>query len=355
MGEDIPVIGKVAALITDTGGITAHISTIAKECAIPCIVGTKDASKKLKDGMRVIVDADEGKVYSYLDKSVRKLEVGEEVVWLEGLKAKLNLVGAKAANLINLMQLKVNVPDACVITTEAFDKFLEENGLKKDVDKALSKIDTEELGDLEEKLQKKILAGKISKDLESKTLSSFKTLKSKYGSSATCEDSVKASFAGQFQSFLFVDDRDTLLESVKRCWASLFRAGAMLYSIKHGIDITTVKMAVIIQGMIDAEVAGVMFTKNLEGQEESILIEAAKGVGENVVSGEITPVSYSVSKESGRILDKEGGEDLLKASQVSKLVSLGKKIEESFGMAQDIEWAIVKDRIYILQSRPITT
>lgn len=360
MGEDIPVIGKVAALITDTGGITAHISTIAKECGIPCVVGTKDASRKLKDGMRVIVDATGGKVYTYSDRSVKKLEAGEEVVWLEGLKAKLNVVGAKAANLINLMQLKVNVPDACVITTEAFDKYLEENGLKKEIEKALSKIDTEELGDFEEKLQKKILAGKIMKDLDDKILSSFKTLKSKYGSvsvrsSATCEDSVKASFAGQFQSFLFVDDKETLLESVKRCWASLFRAGAMLYSIKQGIDVKSVKMAVIIQGMIDAEIAGVIFTKSLQGEKDTLLIEAAKGIGEKVVSGEVTPVSYTASKESGRILDKEGSEDLLKASQVSKLVSLGRKIEESFGLAQDIEWAIKGGKIYILQSRPITT
>lgn len=360
MGEDIPVIGKVSALVTDTGGITAHISTIAQECGIPCIVGTGDASKKLKDGMRVIVDATMGKVYAYSDRSVEKLGASDEVVWLEGLKAKLNLVGAKAANLINLLQLKMSVPDACVITTEAFEKFLKENKIGKKIEKELSEIDTEELGDVSEKIQKEILKGKIDKGLESKILASFKTLKSKYGSvsvrsSATCEDSVKASFAGQFQSFLFVDDKDTLLESIQRCWASLFRAGAMLYSIKHGIDVKKVKMAVIIQGMIKADMAGVMFTKDLNGKKDTILIEAAEGIGESVVSGEVTPVSYTASKESGRILDKEGSEDLLKASQVSKLVSLGKRIEEALGLAQDIEWAIEKGKIYILQSRPITT
>lgn len=282
------------------------------------------------------------------------------VLGLAGLKAKLNLVGAKAANLISLMQLGLDVPDACVITTEAFNKYLEDNGIRDDIEKALEKFDTEELGDIQEKLQEKVTEGKISKDLEKDILSSFKTLKAKYGSvsvrsSATCEDSVKASFAGQFQSFLFVDDKATLLESVKRCWASLFRAGAMLYSLKHGIDVKSVRMAVIVQGMIDADLAGVMFTKNLQGKEDTVLIEAACGIGENVVSGEVTPVSYTVMKESGRIIEKEGKEDLLSSHEVLKLVSFGKRIEEYFGMAQDIEWAIMKDKIYILQSRPITT
>lgn len=361
MGEDIPVIGKIAALITDTGGMTAHISTIAKECGIPCIVGTGNASMKLKDGMDVIVDATNGKVYNCSDRSVKALKSSDQVVWLDTLRAELDLVGTKAFNLIGLMQIGVDVPDAYVITTEAFKDFLVENKIEKDIKKILTKIDIENLGASEEKLAKKIMKGRVSKSLEKKVLSAYTRLKGKYGqvsvrSSATCEDSVKASFAGQFQSFLFIDDKKTLIESIKRCWASLYRAGAVLYSIQHGIDISKVMMGVIVQGMIDAEMAGVIFTKDLQGKEDNILIEVAKGIGENVVSGEVTPVSYTVKKETGRIINKEGNEDgLLSNSRILSLTNLGKRIEDSFGLAQDIEWAIKDDKIFVLQSRPITT
>ncbi len=362
MGEDIPIIGKISALITDTGGITAHISTIAKESDIPCIVGAKDASKKLKDGMKVVVDAANGKVYdSSFGDSVRVIKKSNEVVWIDNLKAEMDLVGAKAFNLVRLMQIGVNVPDAYVITTEAFEKFLKQNGIEKEMRKKYKKIDVENLEEIGEVIKKKILNGEVSKKLESDILKSFLVLKEKYGevsvrSSATCEDSIKASFAGQFQSFLFIDDKEKLIESIKKCWASLYRSGAVLYSIQKGIDILKVKMGVVVQGMINAEVAGVIFTEDLKNEDGNMLIEVAKGIGENVVSGEVTPVSYTVKKKTGRIIKKVGEEDeLISKSKVLYLASIGKKIEEYFGLAQDIEWAIEKDKIYILQSRPITT
>jgi phosphoenolpyruvate synthase/pyruvate phosphate dikinase len=362
MGEDIPILGKVKALITDTGGITAHISTVAKECGIPAIVGTGNASEVLEDGMRVIVDANKGRVYSFDKKQVKQLGSSGSVVWLEGIKAEMDLVGAKAFNLVALMQIGANVPNAYVVTTDAFSKFVKKNGIKDDIEKLYSKdIDVEELGKAEELLRDKILSGKLDKDIEKQILSSFSKLKKEYGavsvrSSATCEDSLKASFAGQFQSFLFIDDKKTLVDSVKRCWASLFRAGAILYAIKHGVDIKNVKMGVIVQGMIDADAAGVMFTKDLAGKENVMLIESAEGVGENVVSGEVTPITYTVRKDTGRIMSKDGkGDDMLSSSQVTNLASLGKKVEESFGLACDIEWALKDDKIFVLQSRPITT
>jgi len=363
MGEDIPIIGKVGALITDTGGFTAHISTIAKECNIPCIVGTENASKKLKNGMKVRVDANNGRVYDAKSfKGKRIINFSNQVVWLEEVKANMDLVGAKAFNLIGLMQLGMNVPNAYVITTDAFDKYITKNKIKKYIQKVYKKIDVEELGKYEEKISSKILKGKFDNDLKKRVFKSFNSLKGEYGevavrSSATCEDSVKASFAGQFQSFLFVDDRKTLIESIKKCWASLFRAGAVLYSIKNGINISKVRMAVIVQGMIPADTAGVMFTKDIESEDgKTVLIEAAKGIGENVVSGEVTPVSYTVVKDTGRIISKEGDDaEMLTNSQVLKLTKLGKKIEESFGMPCDIEWALKENKIHVLQTRPITT
>lgn len=359
MGEDIPVIGKIGALVTDTGGMTAHISTIAKECKVPCIVGTGDASKKLKDGMKIIVDATNGKIYPQIVQSLADMDKEAQVMWLQGLKAKIDTIGAKAANLVALMQMGVKVPDAYAISTKAFDTFLEQNSIKNDIQGELANIDLEDLGDTEEKIRTRIEKGTFEKKLEKNVLHAFKYLTKDYGkvsvrSSATCEDSRKASFAGQFQSFLFVDDTDTLFESIKRCWSSLYRAGAILYATQHGINVTKTKMAVIIQGMIDAEIAGVMFTKNFQGDDDSILIEAAEGVGENVVSGEVTPVTYTVDR-TGTVLNKNGSdEDLLDSQIIRELVKLGVNIEETFGIAQDIEWAVKDSQIYILQSRPIT-
>ncbi|HEC64888.1 MAG TPA: hypothetical protein ENI23_06335 [bacterium] len=360
MGEDIPIIGKIGALVTDTGGLTAHISTIAKESNVPCIVGTGDASKKLKDGMEVTVDATAGKIY-LPSSAVKTFLESDTVLWLEGLKAKLDLVGGKAANLINLLHAGIKVPDAYVITTQGFDGFIKENKLKRTIDKMLSNVDIENLGDKEEEIKNEIMNGELGNDLKESIVSAFDKLKQKNGqvsirSSATSEDSVKASFAGQFQSFLFIDDEETLVESIKRCWASLFRAGAVLYAIQHGLDVKKIKMAVIVQEMIDAEVAGVMFTKGLEGSKDNIVIEAAEGIGENVVSGEITPTTYNIDKKTGRVMNKKGeNKDVLSDKQISGLVALARKIETFFGSAQDIEWAIRDKEIYILQSRPITT
>ena len=240
-----------------------------------------------------------------------------QVVWLDGLKADLDLIGAKAYNLIALMQLGIKIPDAFIVTTDAFTRYLKDNDIKKYIDEKYSQMDIEELGDIEEAVAEKIMEGDLSKDLQFQVFNAFKRLKERYGSvsvrsSATCEDSVKASFAGQFQSFLFVDDKKTLVKSLKRCWASLFRAGAVLYATSHGINIQSVKMGVIMQGMINAKSAGVVFTKNINGDKDTVLIEASEGVGENVVSGSVIPINYVVRKDTGEILSKRGeDEDLL--------------------------------------------
>jgi len=360
MGKDIPIIGKIRALITDTGGITAHISTIAKECKIPCIVGTHDASKVLKNGMRVVVDATNGKVYSP-SKTSKALKISTDIIWLDELKSNLSLIGTKAFNLMALMQVGVNVPEAFVITCDTFDKFLEENNIVKDLRKLLSKLDIKDLLKAEKIIYKRVMKGEINKKLEEDILTSFRRLKKEYGSvavrsSATCEDSLKASFAGQFESFLFINRSEPLIESIKKCWASLYKTNAIIYANNNGIDIRKVKMAVIVQRMVDADLAGVMFTKNIKDKSNTILIEAAKGIGESVVSGEVTPVSYTVVKNTGRIIKKEGVDDtFLTNRNISTLTGIGIKIEENFGTPQDIEWAVENNKMFILQTRPITT
>jgi pyruvate,water dikinase len=202
------------------------------------------------------------------------------------------------------------------------------------------------------------MSGKFDSNLKTEIIEAFATLKSKFGavsvrSSATCEDSKNASFAGQFETYLFVNDQKTLIDYVKKCWASFFRSGAILYAMNHGIDLSKSQMAVVVQGMINSDVAGVMFTKN--NGNAGVVIEAAKGVGENVVSGNVKPDEYEINPDSFRIKSEiKQNQRLLSNPEIVSLTALGIKIEKLFNFPQDIEWAIQNKAVYILQTRPIT-
>jgi pyruvate,water dikinase len=198
-------------------------------------------------------------------------------------------------------------------------------------------------------------------------------------SSATAEDLPEASFAGQQESFLNVEGVDAVLEAVKRCWASLWTARAIGYRERRQIGVEGLKLAVVVQCLVPAEVAGILFTANpVSGRREEAVINAAWGLGEAVVGGEVTPDTYVVDKETGELLEREvaeketmtvrvnGGteshpvpEDLRRApalseDQATDLVDLGVKIENLYGDPRDIEWALADGAFAILQARPIT-
>ena len=204
-------------------------------------------------------------------------------------------------------------------------------------------------------------------------------------SSATAEDLPGAAFAGQQETFLNVIGEKALLEAVRACWMSLWSERAILYRARQKIDQTTVKLAVVVQKMIPADVAGVMFTANpISGARDELIIDANPGLGEAVVSGLVTPDHFVVNKRSRHVKEqqlgrrevilrakKEGGteqiqtsEELTKSSALStqvlrQLSQLGIEIEHHYGGPQDIEWAWVQDhaktgKFYILQARPMT-
>lgn len=232
----------------------------------------------------------------------------------------LKLVGGKALNLVELKKAGFAVPHALVVTTEADEK----------MDKVL-----------EEEIFLK--------------LASLKSEKFAVRSSATVEDAKEASFAGQFESFLGVG-KENLIEAVKKCWQSKYKQRVTFYCAFKKIPLALVKMAVLIQEMIFAEKGGVIFTCDIFHKRKNIiLIEAAKGLGEKVVSGLVNPERITMEKESQKIREKTSPTgEVLQAEEIKQLTAIALKTEQLYHLPQDIEWAIKDNKIYILQTRPIT-
>jgi len=168
-------------------------------------------------------------------------------------------------------------------------------------------------------------------------------------SSANCEDAKNASFAGMFDTFLNISDEKSLIRAINKCKSSVDSDRVGIYLKSKGIS--NVKMAVIVQKMVDADFAGIMFTKD-PIEKKHILIEAAPGLGENIVSGKITPSNFFIS---GDEIIKKDNSHKIDEKLVLKIAEIGKQIEELYGTPQDIEFAVRGSEIFVLQSRPITT
>jgi len=174
-------------------------------------------------------------------------------------------------------------------------------------------------------------------------------------SSASAEDSEAASFAGQQETYLNVEGVDDVCARVVDCWASFFSERAIFYRSHKG-SLDDLAMAVVVQRMVDADKAGVLFTVDpVQRRRDQMIVEAVRGLGEQVVSGEVTPDHY-VTDRSGRVKRSTlVGEGTLDEREIESLVELGRRLEDHFGGPQDIEWAIADGRIYLLQARPVTT
>ncbi len=195
-------------------------------------------------------------------------------------------------------------------------------------------------------------------------------------SSAVSEDATEASFAGQQETFLGICGEAALLEAVERCWQSLHTARAVAYRARQGYADADAAMAVVVQRMVPAVAAGVLFTRNpLDPQGETMLVEAAWGLGEAVVAGRVQPDRFVLDRRTGQVrsqqLGRKGiritvqGEEAVPAEEqqqfcldeaaLRQLAALGRQVEELFGQPRDVEWAWADDRVYLLQARPITT
>ena len=243
--------------------------------------------------------------------------------------SNLETSGGKAHGLARLMAAGFNVPPGFVISAKAFNN---------------------RPPYLSKKLQEEIIA-------RYNCLKKPGSIPAAVRSSAAEEDRPEFSFAGQYLTILNVRSEAKLLSAVERCRASLESLEAAAYRRKHGLPDALGSMAVIVQRMVSAKTAGVIFTYNpVNGRAGQMLINAARGLGDQLVSGLISPDEYSVDKDDGRVISHPAGEaPVLSDDQIKELAGLAQKIETMFGAPQDIEWAHDGKQFWFLQSRPITT
>lgn len=279
----------------------------------------------------------------------------------------------------------IPVPPGFVVLTDAFEEFLSNTDIDVAIQSALDTVDQNDMQTVEsasEKIQTLIVQADIPEVIARELLAEFTKLGADFvavRSSATAEDGSAAAWAGQLDSYLNTTEL-TLLENVKKCWASLFTPRAIHYRFDKGFSTSKVSVAVVVQKMIDSEVAGVAFSVHPVTQDQDqVLIEAGYGLGEAIVSGSISPDNYVVDKrlsildinilkqtqkivkgKSGGIVEKlvptkEQNIQKLSDSSIKELAALVIKIEKHYGFPCDIEWAMEANQLFILQSRPITT
>ena len=257
----------------------------------------------------------------------------------------MNNLGGKANSLQFLKQNHFSVPKFFVITNDEFQTFLKDNNLLEKIEKLLNTKDFSQIRNL-------ILKGNISKRLLEKIEKEWELLHAKkvaVRSSAGNEDGIQKSFAGQYQTFLHVE-KSQIIEKIKECWASLFTKNVMAYNE----NLLSCEMNVIIQKMILSEFSGVCFTVDPVGSTNNYsVIEIIKGVGEKLVSGKITPTKYLVRKQTKHV-DLQLGKLKMDDRILQRIERLALRIERIYHQPMDIEFAIKKNKIYILQARPIT-
>jgi len=297
----------------------------------------------------------------------------------------VSIAGGKGAQLGEMFNSKIPVPNGFVVLVDSFNLFLKENNLEKEIESELKKVNpkkTDSVNSASEKIRKKISKGKIPKEIEESIWKEFSLLKANFvavRSSATAEDAKNASWAGELETFTHTQKKD-LLNAVKKCWSSLFTPRAIFYRIEKKLSGKKVSVAVVVQKMIESETAGVAFTVNpITKNRDEIIIEAAYGLGESVVSGAVTPDKYivnkkemfiesiEVSKQEKMLALKNGRtqeiavknsmqeNQKLSGKEIMELAELCRKIELHYAFPQDIEFALEKQKLFILQTRPITT
>ncbi len=326
---------------------------------------------------------------------------------LSNPQADLQTVGGKGMSLAKMIQAGFPVPDGFHITTEAYRQFVAANELRPKILAALRMVDTTLPTTLEAAsatIGSFFAGATIPDEITNAIKEAYLTLDSSYPipathhptpvavrSSATAEDLPEASFAGQQETYLNIHGEDDLLEAVKKCWASLWTARAIAYRIKNNIEQNTVALAVVVQEMVDAEAAGILFTANpINGRRDEMFINAAWGLGEAIVGGLVSPDTIVADKATGKVktydvaektvitvrTEKGTREDpldearrrskVLNEADIIELVDIAHRIESYYGSPQDIEWcrtaspspagrgARGEGKFYIVQSRPIT-
>ena len=317
----------------------------------------------------------------------------ENILWFsEVTMANVDQVGGKGASLGEMVQNNFPVPNGFVISAQAYFNFVKETGIQDEIIKKIDAIDvenTEELENISKEIRQLIRQAEVPSELKIEIYKAYDSLNMRYNSgvatlvavrsSATAEDLPEASFAGQQETYLNIMGKDQLIAAVRKCWASLFTARAVYYRKKQKFETSKVGLCAVVQKMVQSEVSGIMFTADPTGDLNKIIIEAGFGLGETIVSGSVTPDNYVIDKKTMQLVNKKinkqefmlirdkgintqinlgdvkGKLQKMKDSKIIDLANIGKRIEEHYKKPMDIEWAMEKDVLYIVQARPITT
>jgi phosphohistidine swiveling domain-containing protein len=367
---------RASAVLTDEGGITSHAAVLCRELRIPCVIGLHTATTTLRDGDQVSVDATLGLV-TKLDEapapaarqaaarrdpppvmSHSRPRRPEPVLRLDELTADdVATAGGKAATL-GALGRDFPVPPGFCVTTSAYQAFLDHSGIAEDIATVLAGTDPADIAALtraHDRIRRLVTGAPLPPGLRDRITAEYATLgreRVAVRSSATAEDSVASSFAGQHDSFLDVSGAEAVIDAVKACWASLHTARAIRYrSGREGAEPHL--MAVLVQEMVDAEYAGVVFTVHpVTG--EGLLVELVRGLGEALVSGQATPNRYvfdptaTVVRERVEVVD-------VPDDVVHRVARLGHRVAQALGRPTDIEFAVEGGVPLLLQARPITT
>lgn len=315
------------------------------------------------------------------------------VLALADSNATLANVGGKGASLARLANAGLPVPDGFHVTTAAYRTFVAANELQPRILAALTHIDTSQpatiatasqaIRDLFANASMPAVIAQAIDDaylaLNRKSKIENQKLAVAVRSSATAEDLPDLSFAGQQETYLNIQGRANVQAAIKRCWASLWTPRALDYRTRHKLDHNSVALAVVVQSLVPADVAGILFTANpVNGARNQIVINAAWGLGEAMVGGAVTPDTFIVDTTTERIIEKEiankqvmtvrvdhGTEtrevpahlrrvSTLNDDQVMELARLGRQIEKMYRVPMDIEWTLAENKLAIIQARPIT-
>ncbi|HHB2014216.1 TPA: phosphoenolpyruvate synthase [Bacillus cereus] len=302
-------------------------------------------------------------------------------------KTQLSLVGGKGLNLGALSNMQeIQVPEGFCVTTAGYEKAIEQNEGLQALLQQLTKLKREErvrIGEISKKIREVIMAVQIPSDVVEAVAHYLSRFGNEHAyavrSSATAEDLPYASFAGQQDTYLNIIGENAILQHVRKCWASLFTERAVMYRMQNGFEHNQVSICVVVQKMVFPEASGILFTADpVTSNRKVVSIDASFGLGEALVSGLVSADNYKVKE--GEVIEtmiatkkiaiyalKEGGTETkqidrtqqkiqtLSEQQILQLAQIGRQIEAYFGCPQDIEWCLVDDIFYIVQSRPITT
>ncbi|MGE7884802.1 phosphoenolpyruvate synthase [Bacillus sp. NPDC094077] len=302
-------------------------------------------------------------------------------------KTQLSLVGGKGLKLGELSNIQgIQVPEGFCVTTGGYEKAIEQNEAFQALLNQLTRLkieDRDQIGEISKKIRETIMEVEIPSDVAEVVARYLSRFGNEHAyavrSSATAEDLPYASFAGQQDTYLNIIGKEAILQHVRKCWASLFTDRAVIYRIQNSFNHNQVSICVVVQRMVFPQASGILFTADpITSNRKVLSIEASFGLGEALVSGLVSADNYKVKE--GEIVDKmiatkkiaiygrkEGGTETkqivhnqqnvqtLTEQQILQLARIGRQIEAYFGCPQDIEWCLVDDTIYIVQSRPITT